>query len=90
MKLVGNGHCTSGYYAGWDGKGIANQDACKLLCLFEKQCSFAAYVDDGIGKSCSRYKGNTCILDTSDDHKKAHTTYRKDIGRWGIYFTFLL
>ena len=85
MKLMGNGHCKSGYLAGWDGKGTANQDACNQLCLSEKQCTFAAYVNDAKGKSCSRYKGKNCILDTSSDHKKAHITYYKDLGSQGIF-----
>ena len=85
MKLMGNGHCKSGYLAGWDGKGTANQDACNQLCLSEKQCTFAAYVNDARGKSCSRYKGKNCILDTSSDHKKAHITYYKDLGSQGIF-----
>ena len=90
MKLMGNGHCKSGYLAGWDGKGTANQDACNQLCLSEKQCTFAAYVDDAKGKSCSRYKGKSCILDTSSVHKKAHTTYYKDLQAQGIFHFFMI
>ena len=95
MKLKGNGHCKSGYYAGWDGKGTANQDACNLLCLSEKQCTFAAYYNDGQKQSCSRFNGNSCILDTSDtsessgDFKKAHTTYYKSLPQ-GIFQFFII
>ena len=85
MKLMGNGHCKSGYLAGWDGKGIANQDACNQLCLSEKQCTFAAYFNDSQTQTCSRYKGKTCILDTSTDRKKAHTPSYKE----GIFNLFI-
>jgi len=80
MQLMGNGHCNAGYYAGWDGKGTANQDACNLLCLSEKQCTFASYVNDVKGVSCSRYKGKSCIMDTSSEHIRNHVTYYKDLG----------
>ena len=90
MKLKGNGHCKSGYYAGWDGKGTANQDACNLLCLSEEQCTFAAYFKDGQSQTCSRYKGKSCILKTSNDFERAHTTYYKDLGAQGIFYYFVM
>ena len=87
---MGNGVCNSGYYAGWDDKGTANQDACNLLCLSEKQCTFAAYFDDGHRKTCSRYKDEICILDASSDYKKAYATYYKDLGAEGIFNFFIV
>ena len=89
MKLKGNGYCKSGYYAGWDGQGTANQEACNMLCLSEKQCTFAAYLNDGQKQTCSRYKGKSCILDTSSEHKRAHTTYYKYLPQ-GIFYFFVM
>ena len=68
---MGNGHCKYGYYTSWDGKGIANQDACNRLCPSEKQCTFVAYFNDGQRQTCSHYRGKTCIMDTSSDYKRA-------------------
>ena len=92
MKLKGNGYCTSGYYAGWDSKGTANQDACNLLCLSERQCTFAAYLGSGQsgGKTCNRFKDKRCILDTSDFFKRAHTTYYKEFDTQGIFHFFVI
>ena len=90
MKLKGNGYCKSGYYAGWDDKGTANQDACNLLCLSERQCTFAAYFNDGQSQTCSRYKDKSCILDTSNDFKRAHTTYYKELDAQGIFHFFVI
>ena len=87
MKLKGNGYCKSGYYAGWDNKGTANQDACDLLCLSEEQCTFAAYFKD---QTCNRYKDKSCILDTSNNFERAYTTYYKDFGAQGIFYYFFM
>jgi len=60
MKFLGLGACDSGYYAGWDGKGIGSQEGCNQVCLSEPQCKYAAFKP---GQSCSRYNGHTCSLD---------------------------
>ena len=86
---MGNGVCDSGYYAGWDDKGTANQDACNLLCLSEKDCTFAAYFNDGQEKSCSRFKGKSCILGSSDARHRAHTIYYKDLSQ-GMFYYFVM
>ena len=89
MKLMGNGICSAGYYAGWDGRGTANQDACNLLCLLEKECTFTAYFNDGQSQTCSRYNGKSCILDTSDAGRRAHTTYYKELPQ-GMFHNFVI
>ena len=89
MKLLGNGYCNAGFYAGHDNKGTANQDACNLLCLSEKECTFAAY-NGGKRKTCSRYNGKSCILYTSDADSRAHTTYYKDLSQGMFHYSVMI
>jgi hypothetical protein len=65
MIPYGSGYCTSGYYAGWDKKGINSQAECDAVCAGESQCTFAAFFK---GKTCSRYKGSTCTLNSDKNH----------------------
>jgi len=73
MTFKGNGFCTSGYYAGWDGKGIGSQESCNQVCLTEPQCTYAAFY---AGRTCSRYRGDSCTLNSDSDH----ITYAKQSG----------
>merc|ERR1719499_269163 len=65
MTHLGVGYCTSGFYAGWDGQGIDSQEACNQVCLTEQQCTYAAFF---AGKTCSRYNGNACTLNSDTNH----------------------
>jgi len=84
MTHLGVGYCTSGFYAGWDGKGIDSQEACNQVCLTEQQCTYAAFF---AGETCSRYNGNSCTLNSDT----THTTYAKqsnsDVGTWQLQYT---
>ena len=68
MHHFGQGYCNNGFYAGWDGQGDESEEACKIRCLVEPQCTFAAYysgtkiVKNGRKKTCSRYKDRKCQL----------------------------
>lgn len=70
MYSLGQGFCSSGYYGGWDGKGIDSQGACNEVCLSESQCRYAAFWQ---GKTCSRYNGVFCWKNGDT----RHTTYAK-------------
>ena len=70
MASYGQGFCKSGYIRGWDGKGIASQEACNEVCVAEPDCWYAAF---NKGKTCSRYKLHTCDLNGNGDH----FTYKK-------------
>lgn len=85
MESFGKGYCTKGYYAGWDGQGEANQDDCNNLCLREHQCTFAAYMNIGSKKTCSRYNGKSCTLETKATNAMDHQTFAKK----GLPFVFL-
>jgi hypothetical protein len=65
MKYLGSGFCTSGYYAGWDSKGIESSEACNQVCLSEQQCTYAAFK---AGKTCSRYNGDSCTLNSDANY----------------------
>ena len=65
MELFGQGHCESGYYAGWDGKGLDSQDACNYVCLEEPECTYAAWYG---GQTCSRYNEADCKLKEDANH----------------------
>lgn len=67
---LGLGHCSDGYYAGWDGKGIHSQEACNEVCRKEDQCTYAAFKR---GHTCSRYNGKSCNL----IRDYTHTTYER-------------
>ena len=77
MESLGSGHCDDGYYAGWDGQGVESVQDCKNLCIRDDRCKFAAYLNQGSMKTCSRYNKATCNLDTSSFHKKSHETFAK-------------
>ena len=67
----------SSYYAGWDGLGIDNKDACKELCKKDYLCTYAASKP---GHTCSRYKGGSCELKTESEvleEEKGHFTFKK-------------
>ena len=66
MQYIGNGYCNNCYYAGQDSKGEESEEKCKNLCIREKQCSFATYLDKGSNKTCIRYNEGTCILNTTN------------------------
>ena len=83
MEKLGIGFCKDGYYEGWDKKGIASQEACNVLCLSEKQCKFAAWMPK---KTCSRYTGAICYLQTATAYQRLHTTFEKKSS--GILQTF--
>jgi hypothetical protein len=72
MSSHGRGYCTSGYYGGWDKKGISSQEACNAVCMAESKCTFAAFYK---GQTCSRYHEATCTL--NKDTK--HFTFKKNI-----------
>jgi len=86
MKYLGGGFCTSGYYKGWDGKGIESPYACAQVCLSEPECVHAAF---SLGRTCSRYNRLECTLNSDRDH----TTFTKltfsfsmrdsRVGGWG-------
>ena len=68
---------TSSYYAGWDGLGIENEEACEELCKKDHICNYAASKP---GHTCSRYKGESCELKTDSEvleEEKGHFTFRK-------------
>ena len=65
MERFGQGHCESGYYAGWDGKGLDSQDACNNVCLEEPECTYAAWYG---GQTCSRYNEVDCKLKEDANH----------------------
>ena len=85
MQYIGNGTCKEGYYDGWDGQGEESEEDCKVVCLREVQCKFAAYFNDPTidsttlksDKSCSRYNKETCQLDASTQLLRAHKTFAK-------------
>ena len=70
MERLGKGYCVTGYYAGWDRKGIETQKACNDLCLSEPQCKYAGWY---LNQTCSRYNGQYCIL----NQDKNHVTFMK-------------
>ena len=65
MERLGKGYCVTGYYAGWDKKGIATQDSCNDLCLSEPQCKYVAWYPN---QTCSRYSGKYCVLNQDMNH----------------------
>jgi len=72
MVAFGRGYCQNDYIRGWDGKGIGSQDACNALCLAEADCIYASFE---IGKTCSRYNGESCALNGMTSYytfKKTH------------------
>ena len=72
MERFGQGYCKSGYYAGWDGKGVDSQDTCNKVCLEDPECTYAAWYGS---KTCSRYNEVDCKLNGDADHvtfKKIH------------------
>lgn len=74
MTGHGQGYCENDYARGWDGKGIASQDACNAVCLAEADCTYASFNE---GATCSRYRGTACHLNGADDH----LTFKKlDVG----------
>lgn len=77
MFAYGWGYCKNGYYAGWDDIGTANEEDCKKLCLSEVECMYAAYINEGNEKTCSRYNQATCQLLTSDSTQRAYKTFFK-------------
>ena len=78
MEYFGIVHCNDGYYAGWDGKGEASEEACKNLCMREGLCTFVAYLNMGNRKTCSRYNKDTCNLDANVKYnERNHTTFEK-------------
>ena len=79
MYQYGTGYCSSGYYAGHDGVGTANADACKQVCLDDDRCYFAAYVNNGKRLSCSRYWNKHCHLLTGNQFQKDHVTFYKGL-----------
>ena len=78
MTYLGIGFCDAGFYAGWDGQGEANIEDCKDQCMKETNCTFMAYLNNGIKKTCSRYNKETCNLDAlSYKDAKNHRAYAK-------------
>ena len=91
MKLLGDGYCRfARFYAGEDSKGTANQEACNLLCMSEKECTFAAYINTHYLQACFRYNSTSCVLDVSSANKIAYTTYYKDPGAFQGMFCFFV
>ena len=77
MVDYGEGFCSEGYYRGWDGQGDANAEECQFVCMREAECRFAAYLDDGASKTCSRYNPATCHLLASSHYQRSHHTFVK-------------
>ena len=84
---------TSSYYAGWDGLGIKNEEACEELCKKDKQCTYAASKP---GHTCSRYKGGSCELKIDSEvleEEKGHFTFKKienapsSTGKFEMWYT---
>jgi len=77
------GHCSIGYYAGWD--GIKDLRLCLLKCLEENDCEFVSFYAK---ESCSRYKRVSCGFRTDDfASSRLYKTYRKvskDQGQPGV------
>ena len=65
MERFGQGYCKSGYYAGWDGKGVDSQDTCNKVCLEDPECTYAAWYGS---KTCSRYNEVDCKLNGDANH----------------------
>ena len=68
---------TSSYYAGWDGLGIENEEACEELCKNDQPCTYAASKP---GHTCSRYKVESCDLKTDLEvleEERGHFTFKK-------------
>ena len=82
MYYLGTGHCTNGYYAGWDNKGIDSLEACMQVCSSDARCKFAAYVNR---RTCSRYGDADCTLNDDTVHK----TYAKQPFRGKILFSII-
>ena len=74
MKIFGQGYCTSGYYAGWDGKGLESQNDCNTVCLEEAECTYAAWDE---GKTCSRYHDVDCKMNKNQRDYENHVTFKK-------------
>ena len=74
MQQFGQGHCESGYYAGWDGKGLESQDTCNNVCLEEPECTYAAWYGS---QTCSRYNKVDCKLTVNTENGKKHVTFKK-------------
>ena len=79
MRDYGQGYCENGYYKGWDGLGDGSAEECKMLCLKEPTCQFAAYYRESNGqeRTCSRYNEPSCKLLVSTNKQRGHTTFRK-------------
>jgi len=70
MNPLGQGFCTSGYYAGWDRRGVESHADCIKVCLDEPECTFAAFSP---GRTCSRYNEASCTLNSD----RTYATYSK-------------
>ena len=78
MTNIGTGFCDDGYYAGWDDKGKDSLEACHDVCLYDPQCTYAAWKE---GATCSRYNGVTCHQDRSrkDGVFENYALYKKQL-----------
>ena len=65
MERFGQGYCKSGYYAGWDGKGVESQDTCNKVCLEDPKCTYAAWWES---ETCARYNEVDCKLNGDANH----------------------
>ena len=89
MERFGQGYCKSGFYAGWDGKGLESQDACNKVCLEEPECTYAAWWES---VTCSRYNEVDCELNGYENHftfQKIHTGEFNSVVLYSICVTLL-
>ena len=87
MERLGKGYCVTGYYAGWDKKGIATQESCNDLCLSEAQCKYVAWYPN---QTCSRYSGKYCVLNQDMNHVTFAKKYSGKIERFFRIFWYFV
>ena len=71
--FVGEGHCSIGYYAGWD--NIKDLQSCLNQCLNDHQCKYVSFYAQ---ESCSRYRNGPCGFTSNQfASSKFYITYQK-------------
>ena len=69
----GEGHCSIGYYTGWD--NIKDLQSCLNQCLAEDQCKYVSFYEE---ESCSRYSNFNCGFRSNQfSSSKFYITYQK-------------
>mmetsp|Transcript_24396 Transcript_24396/g.36189 ORF Transcript_24396/g.36189 Transcript_24396/m.36189 type:complete len:1032 (+) Transcript_24396:103-3198(+) len=76
FEYLGNFHCHSGYYTGWEADhdaGTMTVERCKEICLGEANCDYFSVWE---GQTCSRYNANSCV-DALTPNSPNHFSYKK-------------